>query len=104
MRAAIFATGTPVALATNGTVLDLEPKLESAIDSIHGLGELTESSIFSALVVANGQSILYEKYAGDFGPDNPHSIQSITKMTVNLMIGELVAQGKIDLEMKCSVM
>ncbi|RUU24283.1 serine hydrolase domain-containing protein, partial [Mesorhizobium sp. M6A.T.Ce.TU.016.01.1.1] len=52
---------------------------------------------FSAFVVVQGGRILYEAYAPDFGPDRPHSIQSITKTTLNLMLGRCVADGLVDL-------
>ncbi|MER9793630.1 serine hydrolase domain-containing protein [Mesorhizobium sp. M0213] len=53
---------------------------------------------FSAFVVVRGDRILYEAYAPDFGPDRPHSIQSITKTTLNLMLGRCVSEGLIDLD------
>ncbi|MER8917347.1 beta-lactamase family protein [Mesorhizobium sp. M0761] len=53
---------------------------------------------FSAFVVVRGERILYETYAPDFGPDRPHSIQSITKTTLNLMLGRCVAEGIVDID------
>ncbi|CDX14568.1 Beta-lactamase class C and other penicillin binding proteins [Mesorhizobium sp. ORS 3324] len=53
---------------------------------------------FSAFVVARGERILYEAYASDFGPEKPHPIMSITKTTLNLMLGRAVADGLIKLE------
>lgn len=55
---------------------------------------------FSAFVVVRGEHVLYEAYAPDFGPDRPHSIQSITKTTLNLMLGRAVADGVVDLDAK----
>jgi CubicO group peptidase (beta-lactamase class C family) len=52
---------------------------------------------FSGMVVIRGQDVLYEKYAPDFPQDQPHSIQSIGKMTMNLIVGPLVDKGLIDL-------
>ena len=52
----------------------------------------------SAFVVVNDERILHESYAADFGAEGVHSIQSITKMTLNLMLGPLVANGSIDLD------
>jgi hypothetical protein len=37
---------------------------------------------FSAMIVIQGQHILFERYARDFGTSCPHSIQSITKTTM----------------------
>ncbi|RUW32620.1 class C beta-lactamase-related serine hydrolase [Mesorhizobium sp. M2A.F.Ca.ET.015.02.1.1] len=53
---------------------------------------------FSAFVVVKGNHILYEAYAPDFGPERPHAIMSITKTTLNLMLGRAVADGLVDLD------
>jgi len=53
---------------------------------------------FSALVIARNDRVVFERYASDFGPDQPHSIQSISKTLVNLIAGCLVGQGVLDLE------
>ncbi|MER9643190.1 serine hydrolase [Mesorhizobium sp. M0239] len=57
---------------------------------------------FSAFVVVKGGRILYEAYAPDFGPNRPHSIQSITKTTLNLLLGRCVADGLVDLGRRVS--
>ncbi len=49
------------------------------------------------MAVVKGQRLLFEKYAPDFAPDQLHAIQSITKLTANLIVGQLVAEGKIGL-------
>lgn len=53
---------------------------------------------FSAFVVLRGQRILYEAYAPDFGPERTHPLMSVTKTTLNLMLGRCVAQGIVDLD------
>lgn len=53
---------------------------------------------FSAFVVVRGDRILYEAYAPDFRPDRPHTIVSITKTTLNLMLGRAVADGLVNLD------
>ncbi|MES0182848.1 beta-lactamase family protein [Mesorhizobium sp. M0025] len=53
---------------------------------------------FSAFVVVRDDRILYEAYAPDFGPERPHPIMSITKTTLNLMLGRAVADGLVDLD------
>lgn len=53
---------------------------------------------FSGFVVARDDRILYEAYAPDFGPDRPHSVQSITKTLLNLMLGRCVAEGLLNLD------
>jgi CubicO group peptidase (beta-lactamase class C family) len=59
--------------------------------------QLTNTTAFSALAVARGDQLLYERYAPDFGPDELHATQSITKTTMTLVIGKLVEEGLIDL-------
>ncbi|SJM32652.1 serine hydrolase domain-containing protein [Mesorhizobium delmotii] len=53
---------------------------------------------FSAFVVVGDDRILYEAYAPDFGRDRPHPIMSITKTTLNLMLGRAVADGLVNLD------
>ena len=50
------------------------------------------------MVAARDGSILFEPYAPDFGPHQPHSVQSITKTTMNLVVGLLVERGKVELD------
>ncbi|TIS18247.1 MAG: serine hydrolase [Mesorhizobium sp.] len=53
---------------------------------------------FSAFIVVRDDRILYEAYAPDFGPQKPHPIMSITKTTLNLMLGRAVADGLVNLD------
>lgn len=78
-------------------VLPLEKRLDVRIAQIDCVRHLTSVPWFSAMVVMRGQHVLFERYATDFGPDAPHSIQSITKTTMNLVIGQLVERRTIDL-------
>jgi CubicO group peptidase (beta-lactamase class C family) len=78
-------------------VLDLEKRLDRRISDMEEVRRLTGSCIFSAMVVIRGQNILHEAYADDFGPQCPHSIMSISKTNMNLIIGSLVADGIVDL-------
>ena len=78
-------------------VLALEKCLDRRIGDMPEVRRLTGSSIFSAMVVLRGQHVLYEAYADDFGPDCPHSVMSISKTHLNLIIGALVAEGVLDL-------
>ena len=78
-------------------VLRLEKNINFRIGQLTEVQTLTESEIFCGMTVARGQELLYEKYADDFSRLQPHTIMSITKTTVNLIIGELVATGKLDL-------
>jgi CubicO group peptidase (beta-lactamase class C family) len=77
-------------------VLRLETRAELAIATRDDVRALTALPWFSAMVVARGPYVLFERYAPDFGPDRPHSIQSITKTMLNLIVGRLVEEGRID--------
>ncbi len=79
------------------TVLDLRLSADLSIPARDDVARLTRSPWFSAMVVTEGNRILYESYAPDFAPDQPHSIMSISKMSVNLIIGQLWEEGKLDL-------
>ena len=78
-------------------VLDLEKCLDRRIGDMSEVRRLTGSNIFSAMVVLRGEKVLHEAYAADFGPDCPHSVMSISKTHLNLIIGGLVAEGIVDL-------
>ena len=64
--------------------------------------KMTKNKSFCSLIVGNRQNILFEKYAKDFKKNQPQTIMSITKMFVNLFIGELVTNRLIDLNKKVS--
>jgi CubicO group peptidase (beta-lactamase class C family) len=79
-------------------VLALENQQDLAIQQIPLVKKMLEHNSFCSLVVVKDQSILFEQYADDFPDTQPHSIQSISKMFLNLFIGELVENGLLDLE------
>jgi CubicO group peptidase (beta-lactamase class C family) len=81
-------------------VLRLEKRMSLRIAELEGVRRLTALPWFSAMVVIQGQYVVFERYASDFGADAPHSIQSITKTIMNLVIGQLVEQGRLDLSRK----
>jgi CubicO group peptidase (beta-lactamase class C family) len=83
-------------------VLPLEKRMDLAIADLEAVRHLTSLPWFSAMVVIRGQHVLFERYAPDFGPHHPHSIQSISKTLVNLIIGRLVEQGAVDLSLPVS--
>ena len=64
--------------------------------------KMTNHKSFCYLIVGNGQNILYEKYAKDFSNVQPQTIMSITKMFVNLFVGELIKNKSINLNKKVS--
>lgn len=81
-------------------VLRLERRIDWRIGSLPSVRRLAGTTFFSGLCVLRGQELLYEAYAPDFGPDRHHSIQSISKTTMNLVFGRLVEDGKVDLARK----
>jgi CubicO group peptidase (beta-lactamase class C family) len=78
-------------------VLPLEKRMDLRIAEIEAVRSYTSLPWFSAMVIVRGQDVLFERYAPDFGPTRLHSIQSITKTTMNLVIGQLVERGVLDL-------
>jgi CubicO group peptidase (beta-lactamase class C family) len=78
-------------------VLRLGKAVDRRIGDLPSVRKLTGTTYFSAMVVVRGGEVLFESYAPDFGPSQPHSIQSITKTTMSLVVGRLVEQGMVDL-------
>ena len=78
-------------------VMKLEKRMNLSIARLESVRLLTSLPWFSGMLVLQGRSILFEQYAADFGPDRPHSIQSITKTIINLAVGQLVEHGALDL-------
>lgn len=83
-----------------GQVLDLRLSTDLSIPLREDVRRLTNLPWFSGMAVTEGNRLLYEAYAPDFGPDRPHSIMSISKMSTNLIIGRLVEEGKLALDEK----
>jgi CubicO group peptidase (beta-lactamase class C family) len=78
-------------------VMTLAKRIDLRIGAMEPVRRLTSNPEFSAMVVLRGSHILHERYASDFGPDRPHSIQSISKTMLNLIIGRLLEDGRLDL-------
>ena len=78
-------------------VLRLGKVVDRRIGDLASVRRLTGTTYFSGMVVVRGADVLFERYAPDFGPDQPHSVQSITKTTMNLAVGRLVERGLLDL-------
>ncbi len=81
-----------------GNVLTLHKNMDPTIAERADVAALTALPWFSAMVVLRGAEVAFERYAPDFGPDRAHSIMSVSKTTLNLIIGRMVADGKLDLE------
>ncbi len=80
-----------------GLVMPLRLSADLTIAARADVRELTSGPWFSAMIVIEEGRILFESYAPDFGPTQPHSIMSISKMVLNLMVGRLVEDGTINL-------
>jgi CubicO group peptidase (beta-lactamase class C family) len=83
-------------------VMQLEKRMDLSIAELGAVRHFTSLPWFSAMVVVRGQHILFERYAPDFAADKPHSIQSITKTTMNLIVGKLIDDGVLDLSCRVS--
>lgn len=81
-----------------GQVLDLKLSADIDIAERGDLRRLTALPWFSAMAVTEGNRLIHEEYAADFGPDRPHTIMSISKMAMNLMVGRLWEDGHLRLE------
>ena len=83
-------------------VLKLNKKHNKKIENIPSVKKVINHKYFCSLLVGKDQEILFEKYASDFSEKTPQTIMSITKMFVNLFIGELLVKKLIDLNKKIS--
>tara|TARA_Y100001960_G_scaffold333606_1_gene439650 strand:- start:516 stop:1712 length:1197 start_codon:yes stop_codon:yes gene_type:complete len=81
-------------------VLPLTRRIDRRIGDMPEVRRLTGTTFFSAMVVLRGTDLLFETYASDFAPEQCHSMQSITKCVMNLILGKLVEDGLIDLTRK----
>lgn len=78
-------------------VMTLQKRMNLALANLDAVQSLTSLPWFSGMVVVRDQHVLFERYAADFGRHQPHSMQSITKTLLSLIIGQLVDQGVLDL-------
>ncbi len=82
------------------TIKKLKKSQDLNIGDLPEVNYLTSTTAFSGIVIVKGDTIVYEKYSPDFGPTQQHSCQSSTKTINNLLVGKLVAEGKLDLSEK----
>ena len=83
-------------------VLKLNLNKNKNIENIPSVKKMVNHKYFCSLLVGKDQDILYEKYASDFTEKTPQTIMSITKIFVNLFIGDLVEKKIINLKDKIS--
>jgi CubicO group peptidase (beta-lactamase class C family) len=83
-------------------VLELETCLDFRLHDIDALRWYLGHPFFTGIAVLVGQRIVLEHYAADFGPDQVHSIQSISKTAAHLIAGRLIQSGCLDPAMRIS--
>ena len=83
-------------------VLKLENKTNNKIEQIPLVQKMINHKSFCSLIVGRDQDILLEKYSKDFSEFKPKTIMSITKMYLNLFMGELVEKKELDLNKRMS--
>ena len=81
-------------------VLVLESQLDTSIQNHPDLKNLMSNPAFSAICCIRDDKILVEAAADDFSTSQPHSIQSISKLHIHLIIGQLISQGILSLDAK----
>ena len=89
-------------LLRSDLVLSLAENYNYNIEKIPSVQKMINHKYFCSLIVGKNQEIIYEKYAKDFSKNTPQTIMSITKMFLNLFIGELLEDKKINLNDKIS--
>ena len=89
-------------LLRSDLVLSLAENYNYNIEKISSVQKMINHEYFCSLIVGKKQEIIYEKYAKDFSKNTPQTIMSITKMFLNLFIGELLDDKKINLNDKIS--
>jgi CubicO group peptidase (beta-lactamase class C family) len=83
-------------------VRELERDIDLRVGELPTVRQMTTARPFCALVVVRDGAIVYEQYAADFPPEQLHTIMSISKTTMTLVVGKLVEEGRIDLGARVS--
>ena len=77
-------------------ILHLETDINENIGSRADVKRMTNNEFFSGMAVIKGQDLIFETYAKDFHATHPHLAMSVMKLTVNLIIGDLISKGVLD--------
>lgn len=76
------------------------------VEKDYGIGKLpavkalVSHKALDAIVILRGNKIIYEHYANGMTSQSLHSCQSSTKSMLNLLVGQAVEAGKLDLNAK----
>ena len=81
-------------------VLQLGKEIDMRIEAMPAVERLTRTTVFSAMAVAREGTLLFERYAHDFGSERPHAMMSISKTLMHLIYGQLVDASLVDLDAK----
>lgn len=79
-------------------VLTLDPAPQGLVKRVPELGVLLAHPAFSAFCCLRDDQIVMEAAASDFSTIAPHSIQSVSKLHIHLIIGRLLQQGLLSLD------
>jgi len=79
-------------------VLVLKPQSGCKFRFDAALEELLDNKAFSAMCCIKHDKIVVEESAEDFSTTKPHSIQSITKLHVHLIVGQLLRDRVLSLD------
>ena len=77
-------------------ILHLETNINEEIGSRVDVKKMISTEFFSGMAVIKNQDLIFESYAKDFHAHHPHLAMSVMKLTVNLIIGDLISKGAID--------
>ena len=81
----------------SSNILNVHTNIDPQIGNIPVVDELITRSDFSGFVVMKGNIVVYEKYGSDFPDNQRHSLQSIGKLIMGLIIGKLVDEQSLNL-------
>ena len=81
-------------------VRGLKVERDYAINQLPAVKALTAHGAVDAIVILKGDRIVFEHYANGVTPKSLHMAMSATKTLVNLLAGNAVANGKLDLSAK----
>ena len=80
------------------SVRPLDEDTEPGIATLPGIAQCLDDPAFVGVIALKGDAIRLEAYARDFHARHVHSIQSISKMLVNLLAARCLGRGLIDLQ------
>jgi len=81
-------------------VLDIKTNINENIGSRSDVLNMTKNEFFSGMAVIKNKELIFESYASDFNSSHPHLAMSVMKMTLNLIIGDLVTKNLLDPQKK----